>query len=331
MKINKLTNDTSIQELVRSIAEEINSKLPEDYMSYIRTRPFYPLLKADMFDMYSKQLKATANSLVIAGTMDDSARNLKFHDATLKDIEPFIQYLIEDAIDRAYHRKVGEPEYKNLKALFKPFDNQNFRSFYHKIVYLRSSYLTNLCKAMNLESNENTDGILAYGYIDATAGLSFKLICCAGFDDYGQIVLSKENREECTTIRYDSIKSAEFLDMMETNVDLSDYNSLIELVFEVYDTRNKNLEMLRAFDFLDSSRYPGYPDDVKVLLYKENIPSEWIWVRCRDINNADRLLLGELLNEPYGPFGVHKGNIIGFRYVEEESGEQYCVSIIDNY
>ena len=81
---------------------------------------------------------------------------------------------------------------------------------------------------------------------------------------------------------------------------------------------------MREFKFLDSVRHPEYPDIVLVMLFKEGMQAEKVWVHCMAFSENE--LSGKLLTEPKQNFGIHPGNIIGFTPVPQKDGIM-CISV----
>ena len=86
---------------------------------------------------------------------------------------------------------------------------------------------------------------------------------------------------------------------------------------------------LRGREDLDPFRAPGYFDDVEVILGETTfaVPPEKVWVRLDGITENENTFRGELLNQPYGDFGVNKGDPIDVLFVKGNDGS-FLVSIV---
>jgi hypothetical protein len=64
------------------------------------------------------------------------------------------------------------------------------------------------------------------------------------------------------------------------------------------------MRALRALPLLDPVRAPGYPDDIKCLLFDKtgSKDGEWIWAKVIR-QDGDGLFLCRLINEPFQDFG----------------------------
>lgn len=325
MLITRLTYNTQLQELIHEIEQTIWSKLNrEDLRDGFKTYSFYPLLKDAFYKEIAKYLKGLGFQLTVKGTMKNMPRDVLFNDAITGNEELWVRYFIEYCVDQVYGRNVGYPETKDLNKLLKPCKEQTFRSFYHRIVYIRSENLIKAFKAMQFDCSPKDDGVIAYGYIDNQAGLSFKGLCCAHIGTNGQMQMSEMNTTASMTIRGDSIVDGSYLDMLETNADLFDFNDIIDHT-QLYEPKESDLSTLRRLQFLDPTRHPMFPDDIKVALLKQGQKPEQVWVRSRSVINTSGLFTGTLLNEPHNDFGVHAGQVISFGFVNSDEFGPICI------
>ena len=76
----------------------------------------------------------------------------------------------------------------------------------------------------------------------------------------------------------------------------------------------------------DHLRNKYWPDDFQVFLSAEGNDAEVVWVRAE--HDANDEYIGVLLNEPYQDFGIHKGNMIGFKEFEKSNGELILYSTL---
>lgn len=203
-----------------------------------------------------------------------------------------------------------------IEDLLRPVSKDSFRDFYHKLVYITCPELTN--KFVTIDSNwKKYTGVIAYGYIDEEARLSFRVIAPANHDEKkvyrGEII-----RDIMQVIRSGSVKEEQYLYLQRTDMDLYPFRKLVEEVNDNYDTRNQKKAEMREMTFLDPLRSPEYPDDVQVILTKDDLNPEMVWVRCEDYD--DEVLKGILLNDPYSDFCIRSGEIINFRPYETDDG-----------
>ena len=202
MHISKLTTNSDLQNLILDIAKKLRTEISQDEAEFIiKQKPFYPMLKNNLYDPLKSILKSIAFDLTVAGDIRNSMRDLLFNNELETKIDLYIQFLAEYFIDDVLGRKVGSPESQNLNEKLKPVSTSNFRSFYHRVVYIKSYKMLQMFKDSHFETTPESDGVLVYGYIDQTAGLSFKGLCCANIDPNGEIQLCSSNTETSLTIR----------------------------------------------------------------------------------------------------------------------------------
>lgn len=203
-------------------------------------------------------------------------------------------------------------------------------------IYIRNLYID--CKELldeifPGEVDEEITGLFAYCYIDATEGLSFRSFMLAKMNATSMQVFTlphQENTIYILRLREGEVKMSEahegdkhlylyainshknhYIDLSVLNLPVEDFVKIKESVDESYKVKDDR-ELLRSenFSFLDLFRNELYPDDVRVLLYREGIGIEQVWVRAMFI--AEKEIFGELLNEPYQDYDCHEGDLIGF-------------------
>jgi len=78
---------------------------------------------------------------------------------------------------------------------------------------------------------------------------------------------------------------------------------------------------LRSLSLLDPLRAPGFPDDIKCLLFDDTRgkDGEWIWAKLIQ-RAADGLFVCRLLNEPLQDFGLHEGDLVHVAVSERGDG-----------
>lgn len=155
----------------------------------------------------------------------------------------------------------------------------------------------------------DADGALAFGYIDATEGLTFEILAPTRmsdthvFDNLALLSVLKITAK----VRSGSVDEDAAVIIQEDSSALqtafSDHIAQIESFYKVDDNR------LRARNdaTIDHLRHPNYPDDVQAILYDENIGTEAVWFTLLGLND-EGAFVGLLLNEPEGDFGIHCGD-----------------------
>lgn len=328
MNIEKLSDNKNVQQAFHSLVVSYleKAKYKDMFKQYFQTINFYPLVDNKIKDIYKKDLGAHISKAMMFGTLGDSPINIALYDAFEAKTDLFIQYAIEESINIVLGRKMGNPEEKDLKLLLKPLANTTFRDFYKRLVFVESRELLASLIAMGYEHSEDDSGVLAYGYVDTSAGLSLSVICCAGIKEDNSWHISTHKTDTMFAARYGSFNDAKVLNMLDTNADLSDYNYLVEIINNGYNPKNEAVEYMRRFEFLDEHRHPSHPDDIGVVLFGYGNGLEKVWVRCVGYNEKTKEMYGQLLNEPNQDFKTHRGNIIGFSYIaDKNSNDSFCV------
>lgn len=205
-----------------------------------------------------------------------------------------------------------------ISLVMLPVKNAGFREFYHRFIYMECS---GVFKDLFGEywTDEDT-GVIAYGYIDEQLGLSFHIAAIASFN---HITVRVRKEKAGFIVRYHSLEEARYLDLSKTDIDLEQFAEFEQMVRSVYDTKNPHKEQIRSLLFLDGSRHPVYPDDIAVHLLRDGNQPEQVWVRGNYLTEHE--IRGELLNEPYADFGVHKGDSIQV-IPQEVDGGLICIS-----
>lgn len=205
-----------------------------------------------------------------------------------------------------------------IEELMKPIKSVNFRSLYHKLVYIRCPEIIERLAGSGVEVIRGSDGIIAYGYIDEQCGLSFHVFGAAGVRDGVELVKGMKDEKAMLLLRRGSVAECSFVDLNEAGVSYPEYISLINMVRENYDTDNEAKENMRKMDFLDEFRNADFPDDVAVVIFSEGLQPEQVWMRCVDV--TEEMLYGTLLNEPNQDYGIHEGDKVGFVPIERKDG-----------
>lgn len=156
---------------------------------------------------------------------------------------------------------------------------------------------------------EEAEGVMVYGYVDHQAGNTVELIALTKKNDdksYSFIRLEDSAR---FFIRIESImrEEFEFVDFGNGHLAEQFKRKLVKLI--KYD-QNDYLIKSRCMIFLDEFRHEKNFDDVKVILYKEGLEIEGVWVRVEALDKG--VIMGTLLNDPAQDFGVKTGSPISF-------------------
>ena len=166
-----------------------------------------------------------------------------------------------------------------------------------------------------IRSDDNA--MLVFGYIDHEAGISFELLCAACVYDDGDVSMEPINKSTSFKFRYRSFQG----NLIPFNKcdQLFPYQDRAEKIIERYAVSDEIRE-IRAIEYLDSSRAPGFPDDLAVFFIKED-GYERIWCRTVGIDRERKVVQMKMLNEPYSAFGKHIEDIVDVTLIRTKNGD----------
>ena len=195
------------------------------------------------------------------------------------------------------------------------WEDLGFRRLYHRYVLLLDDGTAAFRAGMKLlDARQEDNAVLAYGYIDRTAGLSLKSLCSVHYLSDGTYDLNKEPPSGSLTIRYGSGDGPMIPVPRDSRFDQFDF--MIEIVHKCYSLQ-EGIEKTRNIAALDPFRHPQHPDDVQVHLEQDDFDREVVWVRLTDVHESE--LQGILLNEPNQNFGCHVQDLLKMEYDEINS------------
>ena len=139
------------------------------------------------------------------------------------------------------------------------FKEMNFRDIVDKYLYIEAARL-----AQNLgsifEVTDDVTGLLCYGYIDAQAGISFEILCCAVYDaDKKTLKLLQGNDEQLAKIRLTELLEAQAAVLPSEMPRLSEFQRKVAMVQKAYKA-DEATEAMRKLTSLDPARLATHPD-----------------------------------------------------------------------
>jgi len=182
----------------------------------------------------------------------------------------------------------------------------SFRDLYRQCVILKGKIAFDTAKEILEKYSYNipakVDSVLCYCYIDAQAGMSFEFLCFACFDKSGPDFKSYEKLFEEKISLFYRYRTVQDDDIKFFSHDVSVFIERCAMIDEGYHC-DENVLPTRNIKEIDHLRYIQNPDDIGVLLRKDGLQMEQVWVRLTGIENGN--LTGTLLNEPNSDFGIH--------------------------
>lgn len=200
----------------------------------------------------------------------------------------------------------------------------NFRDIVDKYLYIDAAGV-----AQNLgsifEVTEDATGVLCYCYIDAQAGITFEILCCAVHDATKKTLkLLIGNDEQLAKIRLAELMEAQAAVLPSEMPRLSEFQSKVAMVQKAYKA-DEATEAMRKLTSLDPARLATHPDIVTVYLVRGD-ESEAVFVLLKEVREVN--IIGMLLSEPETANGLHKGDEISFFLVRNEKGIM-CMKVLE--
>lgn len=201
------------------------------------------------------------------------------------------------------------------------YSELGFRPFYKNFsILLNNDSIMDILA--DLDVDEVFDGVLVYGYVDHETGFTFEILSIAQQEDEGSFKFFDLPNDITYKLRADAVKECECLfneDVYDEHMELfKDKISSLETYEE-----NENVAKSRRFDFLDPFRHEECVDDVQVVLLKDGLQPEQVWVRIEDL--GDKVIIGKLLNEPNQDFGYHLNEKVAFFVYTDKDGNQHLL------
>lgn len=200
----------------------------------------------------------------------------------------------------------------------------NFRDIVDKYLYIDAASV-----AQNLDSifkvTEDVTGMLCYGYIDAQAGISFEILCCAVHDAAKKTLkLLHGNGEQSAKIRLAELLEVQAAVLPSEVPRLSEFQNKVAIVQKTYKA-DEATEAMRRLTSLDPARLATHPDIVTVYLVRGD-EAEAAHVLLKEVREVN--IIGTLLSEPHKAYGLHKGDEISFFLVRNEKGIM-CMKVLE--
>lgn len=199
------------------------------------------------------------------------------------------------------------------------FKEAGFRPLYHYVcAFELNDKLRNLVK--DCPDAAKASHAVVYGYIDEKKGLMLELL---GVGKQAPKYFYFKDPYEGRKIAFPAsdVQDVEFMYFPELEPRFRKKYEPHIAKLKKYEA-SEDLEKSREFGFLDECRDLQHPDDVKVLLTKNGLKPEEVWVRLTGL--GDHVLIGTMLNQPFQDYGINKGDTINFNARENEDKKVVC-------
>lgn len=156
---------------------------------------------------------------------------------------------------------------------------------------------------------DEADGVMVYGYIDHVEGNTLEFVALTKRVDDVKFTFIKLPDDARFFARAENLAEVvyKFADYGDSHL-YEQFKAKIDRL-SAYDV-NENVAKTRTMAFLDEFRYTYSYDDVKVVLYKEGLELEGVWVKIETFDKG--IFKGTLMNKPKQDFGVNIGDQIAF-------------------
>ena len=192
--------------------------------------------------------------------------------------------------------------------MFGTIDQFSFRDLHHHLLVISNDpkHVTPIVDILPHAQGDNA--VLAYGYIDHTAGITFEVLCAASMVGTKVTAYREPRTDTSFKLRYDAVKG--LLLSVEDSSLIEKFADTISRINENYKAP-KVVEEMRRIWMLDRWRDAQFPDDIQVFFI--GAKQEVIWGRPAGYDGQNMTVT--LLNEPWADFGVHLGDIVPIRLV----------------
>lgn len=170
---------------------------------------------------------------------------------------------------------------------------------------------------------EDADGVMVYGYVDHVEGNTVEFIALTKHIDDEKYTFIKLTDAARFFARMENLadEEFEFADYGQSHL-LEQFKSKIDRLAQ-YDV-NEDIVKSRTFSFLDEFRYINSFDDVKVVLHKDGLKLEGVWVKIESLKEGT--IIGTVMNKPKQNFGVTTGSTISFIVNEDGDNKRTLIS-----
>ena len=167
--------------------------------------------------------------------------------------------------------------------------------------------------------------MVTYGYIDPKDGMMLEVLG-VGKQAPKYFYFKDPYQGKRISLQASELEDVEFMFFPE--LENRFYKKFVPRIEELkqYDA-SEQVEESRKLDFLDGCRNHQYPDDVEVLLIKNGLKKEKVWVHITGL--GEHCINGTLLNEPFQNFGIRNGENISFNVRKKPGSPEQVECLID--
>lgn len=198
----------------------------------------------------------------------------------------------------------------------------NFRDLFGSYLLIKDDKKAQAIDKELNQNNEDANSLFSYCYIDHEEGLSFIVLSTATMKteiDYHE----RNDFSKDIILRKYEVKNSEceFLDKEPMNI----YDEYLEDFLRNHT--NPELEKVRGFELIDSSRDDEKPDDIFVFFEKRIFRPEILWVRTEKLESD--YIVGKLLNSPSQNFGLKIFDEVKVVFNLDANDEVFCIADLE--
>lgn len=182
----------------------------------------------------------------------------------------------------------------------KKITEAHFREIFHKIIYIELDDPGPIREAV--EISDDADGILAYGFLEAGACMSFMVLAGAK-NENGHIILGKDVSDEYCRVMFRDVEESCFLNEEDIDADLTRFDDCKNVIAEKLEKKTEACKSMLEFEFIDESRNIEFPEYVSLTLYNGKLAPEIAWVRPVRVD-SDGCFYGYLASKPFQDYGL---------------------------
>ena len=197
---------------------------------------------------------------------------------------------------------------------------------YHFVLFHHIPISKFLMYKQTFSGREEDNALLTYCYLDAQAGLSYRVLCCARLSDDGTV--NYNVLEKITTamiMREGSLECpAEIID--EEAIGMDQFREEASRIKDNYGYLEDCVKIHEDIPF-DEHRHPAYPNDIMAHFFTPDRKRELMWVR--EQRRQGNHVIARLINDPYNPLvGLHNGDFVEIAPHTFDDGETIPLAIL---
>lgn len=171
---------------------------------------------------------------------------------------------------------------------------------------------------------EQSEGVLALGYISEDKGIEFAVLDALDYRDPSNPIFFEMDFFDRKVLPYDDLLDVEIEPLRYEEVDEKSYSDKIRKIIDENKVSHK-IKETRELDIVDEARDKINPDIVVVYIVAENKSPEPIPVKMTEV--LDTKIVGNALRKTFTTNAVNKGDRVEFQ-VGNSGGRKICIAYV---